>query len=54
MCRWEETTDGSPKARAILSRHAPLAAVLTDFYLKIQEESRKSPYPWEALLQVTS
>ncbi|MEV7068555.1 serine/threonine-protein kinase [Streptomyces collinus] len=44
--------DGSPSARAILSRHAPLAAVLTDFYLKIQEESRESPYPLEALHRV--
>ncbi|MEV8395501.1 MULTISPECIES: BUD32 family EKC/KEOPS complex subunit [unclassified Streptomyces] len=43
---------GSPKARAILSRHAPLAAVLTDFYLKIQEESRESQYPLKALLRV--
>ncbi|MEU0837799.1 hypothetical protein [Streptomyces sp. NPDC005969] len=42
----------SPKTRAILSRHAPLAAVLTDFYLKIQEESRESPYPLKALRRV--
>jgi hypothetical protein len=49
MCRWEETTDGSPKARAILSRHAPLAAVMTDFYGKVQDENRQTPYPLEAL-----
>ena len=33
----------------ILSRHAPLAAVLTDFYVKIQDESRETPYPLKAL-----
>jgi hypothetical protein len=43
---------GSPKAKEILSRHAPLAAVLTDFYLKIQEESRESPYPLKTLRRV--
>lgn len=48
----EKLPDGSPEARAILSRHAPLAAVLTDFYLKIQEESRESPYPLKALCRV--
>ncbi|MFF5983857.1 protein kinase family protein [Streptomyces olindensis] len=48
----EKPPDGPPKARAILSRHAPLAAVLTDFYLTIQEESRECPYPLEALRRV--
>lgn len=41
--------DGPPKATAILSRHAPLAAVMTDFYVKVQEEDRATPYPSEAL-----
>ncbi|MET7744876.1 protein kinase family protein [Streptomyces sp. NPDC005385] len=48
----EEPQAGSPGARAILSRHAPLAAVLTDFYLKIQDESRETPYPLEALRRI--
>lgn len=43
--------DGPPAARAILSRHAPLAAVMTDFYGKVQDETRKTPYPAEALHQ---
>ncbi|WP_241756811.1 protein kinase family protein [Streptomyces sp. WAC00263] len=45
----EDPPDGPREARAILSRHAPLAAVLTDFYVKIQDESRETPYPLKAL-----
>ncbi|MFF2653767.1 protein kinase family protein [Streptomyces sp. NPDC058045] len=45
----EEPPDGPQEARAILSRHAPLAAVMTDFYGKIQDENRETPYPAEAL-----
>lgn len=45
----EDPPAGPQEARAILSRHAPLAAVLTDFCLKIQDESRDTPYPVEAL-----
>ncbi|MGW1207304.1 hypothetical protein [Streptomyces cyaneofuscatus] len=45
----EEPPDGPQEARAILSRHAPLAAVMTDFYVKVQDEDRETPYPAEAL-----
>ena len=45
----EDPLGGPQEARAILSRHAPLAAVMTDFYGKIQDESRQTPYPSEAL-----
>lgn len=45
----EDPPDGPREARAILSRHAPLAAVMTDFYVKIQDESRETPYPMKAL-----
>lgn len=45
----EDPPDGPQKARAILSRHAPLAAVMTDFYSKIQDDNRETPYPLEAL-----
>ncbi|MFI2188742.1 protein kinase family protein [Streptomyces sioyaensis] len=45
----EDPPDGPQKARAILSRHAPLAAVMTDFYVKVQDESRETPYPLQAL-----
>ncbi len=47
----EDPPAGPQEARAILSRHAPLAAVLTDFYVKIQDESRETPFPVEALRQ---
>ncbi|MGW6829876.1 hypothetical protein ACWF92_27800 [Streptomyces massasporeus] len=47
--RGEEPPDGPREARAILSRHAPLAAVMTDFYVKIQDENRQTPYPSDAL-----
>jgi hypothetical protein len=45
----EDPPDGPQEARAILSRHAPLAAVMTDFYGKVQDENRETPYPFEAL-----
>ncbi|GGW77736.1 protein kinase family protein [Streptomyces lomondensis] len=45
----EAPPDGPQEARAILTRHAPLAAVLTDFYCRIQDESREAPYPAKAL-----
>ncbi|MET8294739.1 serine/threonine-protein kinase [Streptomyces sp. NPDC005180] len=41
--------DGPQGARAVLTRHAPLAAVMTDFYGRIQDEDRQTPYPLEAL-----
>ncbi|WP_145908994.1 protein kinase family protein [Kitasatospora viridis] len=34
-----------PRVAAILTRHAPLAAVMTDFYRRFQLESRQTPYP---------
>ncbi|GAB2964003.1 serine/threonine-protein kinase [Streptomyces heilongjiangensis] len=45
----EDPPDGPQGARAILSLHAPLAAVMTDFYVKVQDENRQTPYPSEAL-----
>jgi hypothetical protein len=45
----QRTPGGSPRAQAIVSRHAPLAAVLTEFYLTIQDKNRASPYPARAL-----
>jgi hypothetical protein len=38
-----------PQVAAILTRHAPLAAVMTDFYRKFQLESRQTPYPIEEI-----
>ncbi|MFF7792561.1 protein kinase family protein [Streptomyces sp. NPDC007991] len=41
---------GVPSGTAkILTRHAPVAAVMTDFYRTIQEVSRTTPYPAERL-----
>jgi hypothetical protein len=34
---------------ATLVRHAPVAAVVGDFYRAFQRESRSTPYPWEAI-----
>jgi hypothetical protein len=48
----ERPPAGPSEAMAILSRHAPLAAVMTDFYTKLQEESRESPYPLEAIREI--
>ncbi|MFC8594773.1 protein kinase family protein [Streptomyces atroolivaceus] len=43
---------GPPEAMRALVRHAPLAAVVTDFYLKLQYESRKTAYPLTAIRQI--
>jgi serine/threonine protein kinase len=42
--------DGIPAgAASILVRHAPLATVLADFNRRVQNESRLTPYPYDAL-----
>jgi hypothetical protein len=38
-------------AAAIIARHAPLAAVMSDFYRELRE-SREAPYPLEKIRQV--
>ncbi|GAA2741982.1 protein kinase family protein [Kitasatospora cinereorecta] len=44
---------GIPEAAAgILARHAPLAAVMSDFYRKLQQESRETWYPLEEIRRV--
>ncbi|PPS74955.1 MULTISPECIES: hypothetical protein [Streptomyces] len=41
---------GAPPGTAeVLARNAPVAAVMTDFYRTLQEESRATPYPRERL-----
>ncbi|MGW3247900.1 hypothetical protein [Streptomyces sp. NPDC001070] len=41
---------GIPEAAAaILARHAPIAAVMSDFNRKFQRESRQTPYPLEEI-----
>ncbi|WP_308042359.1 hypothetical protein [Streptomyces sp. 8L] len=47
--RGADPPEGPREAKAILARHAPLAAVMTDFYGTVQDENRQTPYPAEAL-----
>ena len=37
---------------AVLTRHAPVAAVMADFYRQFQQESRAASYPLEAIRQI--
>ncbi|MEW2131349.1 protein kinase family protein [Streptomyces sp. NPDC005435] len=39
-------------AAALITRHAPLAAVMWDFFRRLQEENRETPYPLEALRRI--
>ncbi|WP_344614474.1 hypothetical protein [Dactylosporangium salmoneum] len=48
----EHPTKVPPQVAAILMRHAPLAAVMTDFYRKFQLESRQTPYPMEQIRRI--
>ncbi|QSB04707.1 serine/threonine-protein kinase [Natronoglycomyces albus] len=44
---------GTPPAiAALLVRHAPIAAVMGDFYRQFQREDRATPYPLEAIRRV--
>ena len=43
--RGDRPTGIPPQVAALLTRHAPLAAVMTDFYRGFQFESRQTPYP---------
>ncbi|WP_327231494.1 protein kinase family protein [Streptomyces murinus] len=49
MAEGQDPPPGPPGATALLSRHAPLAALLTDFHTKLQHDSRETPYPAQAL-----
>lgn len=45
-----ERPTGIPReAAAILTRHAPVAAVMSDFNRAFQDRSRRTPYPLEEL-----
>ncbi|KAA2261436.1 PTD012 family protein [Solihabitans fulvus] len=53
-CARGELPTGIPQeVAAILTRHAPLAEVMTDFYREFQRESRQAPYPLEAIRRIT-
>jgi len=45
-----ERPGGIPEAAAaIIARHAPLTAVMADFFRKLRHESRETPYPLEEI-----
>ncbi|MFG2894918.1 protein kinase family protein [Streptomyces sp. NPDC048248] len=48
----ERPTGIPEEAAAILARHAPLTAVMADFFRKFQRESREIPYPLEEIRRV--
>ncbi|PRY02190.1 hypothetical protein [Allonocardiopsis opalescens] len=39
-------------AAAVLARHAPLAAVMADFFRALRHESRETPYPLEEIRRI--
>jgi hypothetical protein len=41
-----------PEIATMISRHAPTAVVMTDFYREFQVESRQTPYPLEELRRI--
>lgn len=43
---------GPPEVTEVLARHAPIAAVVTDFYLRLQHESRETAYPLAAIHRI--
>jgi hypothetical protein len=45
----ERPTGIPEEAAAILARHAPLAAVISDFNRRLKSESRQTPYPREEI-----
>jgi hypothetical protein len=48
----ERPTGIPPQIAVILTEHAPLAVVMTDFYRKFQLESRQIPYPVAELSRI--
>ncbi|MFH8614337.1 protein kinase family protein [Streptomyces sp. NPDC017979] len=45
----ERPPDGPAAVRAVIERHAPIAALVTDFYGRFTDGSRETPYPAEAI-----
>ncbi|MFI0977223.1 protein kinase family protein [Streptomyces sp. NPDC021093] len=48
----ERPPAGPPGATALLVRHAPLAAVVTDFIGRVEKEDRGTPYPAEEIRRI--
>lgn len=52
-CAEGERPAGVPEAAAaVITRHAPFAVVMWDFFRRLQEESRETPYPLEAIRRI--
>lgn len=51
--RGKTPTGIPPQIAAILTRHAPLAATMTDYYREFRFESRHTPYPLEAIRRIS-
>jgi hypothetical protein len=52
-CAKGKRLTGIPEAAAaVLARHSPLAATMSDFYRKLQRDSRQTPYPLEEICRV--
>jgi hypothetical protein len=47
--RGERPTGIPDTAAALVTRHAPLTAVMTDFFRRFRDESRETPYPLDEL-----
>jgi hypothetical protein len=47
-----EPADIPKSAAAIIARHAPMAVVMSEFFGKLQNESRNAPYPVEEIAAV--
>jgi hypothetical protein len=48
----EIPTDLPAQIASIFSRHAPIASVMGDFHHELQQESRTTPYPLEAIRRI--
>ncbi|MFE7126087.1 protein kinase family protein [Streptomyces sp. NPDC057617] len=49
----ERPTGIPEEAAAILTRYAPLTAVMADFFRKLQHQSRQTPYPLEKIRRIS-
>ncbi|PBC86317.1 hypothetical protein SAMN05216511_0860 [Streptomyces sp. KS_16] len=53
VCAGGEPPSGIPvPAAEFIARHAPLAAVMAEFFRKVHKESRQTPYPLEQIRRV--
>jgi hypothetical protein len=50
--RGERPTGIPDAAAAVLARHAPLTAVMADFFRRFRYESRETPYPLEGIRRI--